>query len=66
MPSGGGIHAINRADQHAEGVAIRCDRMAASVDVVDAWIDLFILRGPPEYIRSPLSLIVCNQLPGNG
>jgi hypothetical protein len=27
--------------------------MAASVDVVDALTDLFILRGPPEYIRPP-------------
>ena len=31
---------------------IRVDRKLNSVDVVDALTDLFILRGPPEFIRS--------------
>ena len=31
---------------------IRVDRKLNSTDVVDALTDLFILRGPPEYIRS--------------
>ena len=31
---------------------IRVKRKLNSVDVVDALTDLFILRGPPEYIRS--------------
>jgi len=30
----------------------RMGRKLNSVDVVDALTDLFILRGPPEYIRS--------------
>lgn len=35
-----------------EALAIRVKRKLNSVDVVDALTDLFILRGPPEYIRS--------------
>lgn len=31
---------------------IRVDRKLNSTDVVDALTDLFILRGPPEFIRS--------------
>lgn len=31
---------------------IRVDRKLNSTDVVEALTDLFILRGPPEYIRS--------------
>ena len=31
---------------------IRIDRKLNSNDVLDALTDLFILRGPPEYIRS--------------
>ena len=31
---------------------IRVERKLNSTDVVDALTDLFILRGPPEYIRS--------------
>ncbi len=31
---------------------IRVERRLNSTDVVDALTDLFILRGPPEYIRS--------------
>jgi len=31
---------------------IRVDRKLKSVDVVDALTDLFILHGPPEFIRS--------------
>ena len=31
---------------------IRIDRKLNSTDVLDALTDLFILRGPPEYIRS--------------
>ena len=31
---------------------IRVDRKLNSTNVVDALTDLFILRGPPEYIRS--------------
>ena len=32
---------------------IRVKRRLNSTDVVDALTDLFILRGPPEFIRSP-------------
>jgi transposase InsO family protein len=35
-----------------EALMIRADRKLNSVDVVDALTDLFILRGPPEFIRS--------------
>ena len=35
-----------------EALMIRVDRKLNSIDVVDALTDLFILRGPPEYIRS--------------
>ena len=31
---------------------IHVDRKPNSTDVLDALTDLFILRGPPEYIRS--------------
>jgi len=31
---------------------IRVDRKLNSTDVLDTLTDLFILRGPPEYIRS--------------
>ncbi len=31
---------------------IRVDRKLSSTDVPDALTDLFILRGPPEYVRS--------------
>jgi putative transposase len=35
-----------------EVLAIRVDRKLNSIDVVDALTDLFILRGPPAFIRS--------------
>ncbi len=35
-----------------EALAIRVRRKLNSTDVVDALTDLFILRGPPEFIRS--------------
>ena len=35
-----------------EALTIRVDRKLNSTDVVDALTDLFILRGPPEFIRS--------------
>ena len=35
-----------------EPLMIRLARKLNSTDVVDALTDLFILRGPPEYIRS--------------
>jgi putative transposase len=35
-----------------EALVIRVKRKLNSTDVVDALTDLFILRGPPEYIRS--------------
>lgn len=35
-----------------EALVIRVKRRLNSMDVVDALTDLFILRGPPEYIRS--------------
>jgi transposase InsO family protein len=36
-----------------EALAIRVKRKLNSTDVVDALTDLFILRGPPRFIRSP-------------
>ena len=35
-----------------EVLMIRIDRKLNSTDVIDALTDLFILRGPPDYIRS--------------
>jgi len=35
-----------------EALMIRVDRRLNSADVVDALTDLFMLRGPPEFIRS--------------
>ena len=35
-----------------EALMIRVDRKLNSSDVLDALTDLFILRGPPEYVRS--------------
>ena len=35
-----------------EALVIRVDRKLNSTDVVDALTDLFIMRGPPEFIRS--------------
>lgn len=35
-----------------EALMIRVDRKLNSTDVLDALTDLFILSGPPEYIRS--------------
>ena len=35
-----------------EALMMRVDRKLNSTDVLDALTDLFILRGPPEYIRS--------------
>ena len=35
-----------------EALMIRVDRRLNSTDVLDALTDLFILRGPPQYIRS--------------
>ncbi len=35
-----------------EALVIRVDRKLNSTDVVDALTDLFILRGPPDFIRS--------------
>jgi putative transposase len=49
-----------------EALVIRVKRKLNSTDVVDALTDLFILRGPPRFIRSPSHRLRCNRLPGNG
>ena len=44
---------LNIIDEYTrEALMIRVDRKLNSTNVVDALTDLFILRGPPEYIRS--------------
>ncbi|VCU61241.1 Mobile element protein [Tritonibacter mobilis] len=44
---------LNIIDEYTrEALMIRADRKLNSTDVLDALTDLFILRGPPEYIRS--------------
>ena len=44
---------LNIIDEYTkEALVIKVKRKLNSVDVVDALTDLFILRGPPEYIRS--------------
>jgi putative transposase len=39
---------------------IRVDRKLNSTDVLDALTDLFILRGPPDYIRS--DNVLCREI----
>jgi transposase InsO family protein len=44
---------LNIIDEFSkEALVIRVKRKLNSVDVVDALTDLFIMRGPPDYIRS--------------
>ena len=44
---------LNIIDEYTrEALMIRVDRKLNSTDVLDALTDLFILRGPPDYIRS--------------
>jgi len=44
---------LNVIDEYTRKALMICvDRKLNSTDVVDALTDLFILRGPPEYIRS--------------
>ncbi|WP_085955866.1 IS3 family transposase [Roseibium alexandrii] len=44
---------LNIIDEYTrEALMIRVDRKLNSTDVLDALTDLFILRGPPQYIRS--------------
>ena len=47
---------LNVIDEHSrEALAMRVDRKLNSPDVIDALTDLFILRGPPGYVRSDCS-----------
>jgi len=49
----GGYRTLNIIDEYTrEALMIRVDRKLNSTDVLDALADLFILRGPPAYIRS--------------
>ena len=52
---------LNIIDEYTrEALMIRVDRKLNSTDVLDALTDLFILRGPPDYIRSdngPLAIV---------
>lgn len=50
----GRVHrTLNIIDEYTrEALMIRVDRKLNSTDVMDALTGLFILRGPPEYIRS--------------
>jgi len=44
---------LNVLDEHTrECLAIRVRRKLSSVDVIDVLTDLFIMRGPPTYVRS--------------
>lgn len=43
-----------------EALVIRVDRKLNSTDVVDALTDLFILRGPPAFIRS--DNVLCREI----
>jgi len=50
---GRAFRTLNIIDEYTkEALMIRVDRKLNSTDVVDALTDLFILRGPPQYIRS--------------
>ncbi len=51
--NGWAYRTLNIIDEYTrEALMIRVDRKHNSTDVLDALTDLFILRGPPEYIRS--------------
>ena len=44
---------LNVVDEFSrEALAMRVDRKLNSTDVIDVLTDLFILRGPPAYVRS--------------
>ena len=44
---------LNVIDEHSrEALAMRVSRKLNSTDVIDVLTDLFILRGPPSYVRS--------------
>ena len=44
---------LNVVDEYTrEALAMRVDRKLNSTDVIDVLTDLFILRGPPSYVRS--------------
>ena len=50
---GKAFRTLNILDEFGrECLAIRVKRKLNSVDVIDALTDLFILRGPPAYVRS--------------
>ena len=50
---GRAFRTLNIIDEFTkEALMIRVDRRLNSTDVIDALTDLFILRGPPEFIRS--------------
>ncbi|MCH2250721.1 MAG: IS3 family transposase [Cognatishimia sp.] len=50
---GKAFRTLNIIDEHSrECLAIRVKRKLNSTDVIDALTDLFILRGPPAFIRS--------------
>ena len=50
---GRAFRTLNIIDEYTkEALMIRVDRKLNSTDVLDALTNLFILRGPPEYIRS--------------
>ena len=47
------FHTLNIIDEHTKEVLMICvNRTLNSVSVVDALTDLFVLRGPPEHLRS--------------
>ena len=50
---GRAFRTLNILDEHTrECLAIRVRRKLSSTDVIDVLTDLFIMRGPPAYIRS--------------
>ncbi len=50
---GRAFRTLNVLDEYTrESLAIRVRRKLSSVDVIDALTDLFIMRGPPAYVRS--------------
>jgi len=50
---GRAFRTLNILDEHSrECLAIRVKRKLNSTEMIDALTDLFILRGPPSFIRS--------------
>lgn len=62
---GKAFRTLNILDEFSrECLTIRVKRRLNSTDVIDALTDLFILRGPPAFVRSDNARVRCEGCPG--